>query len=67
MDDKVAAHMTLSGSHQGEFMGVPGTGKNISFSGVWLAHFSDGKYREQWVYFDALGMLQQMGAIPSPD
>lgn len=66
MGDKIAVRMTLSGTHQGEFMGVAGTGKHMAFGGVWLAHFSEGKYKEQWVYFDALGLLQQMGAIPAP-
>jgi ketosteroid isomerase-like protein len=64
--NKVAIRQTMRGTHQGEFMGIAPTGKEISFSGVWLAHLSNGKIKEQWVYFDALGLLQQVGAVPTP-
>ena len=65
--DKVVVRRTLRGTHKGEFMGVAATGKEMAFSGVWLAHLSDGKLKEQWVYFDTLGLLRQMGAIPAPE
>ena len=64
--DKVAVHMTLTGTHKGEFMGVPASGKAVEFSGVWLAHFKSGKIKKQWVYFNAMGLLMQIGAIPAP-
>jgi predicted ester cyclase len=51
----------LRGTHKGEFMGIAPTGKEVTAGGVWLSHFSNGKIKEQWVYFDALGMLQQVG------
>lgn len=63
---KVVVHRTLRGTHRGEFMGVAATGKAVAFSGVWLAHLSQGKLQEQWVYFDAVGLLRQIGAIPAP-
>ena len=62
--DKVAVRRTLSGTHKGEFMGVPATGKKVAFEGVWLAHFENGKYKEMWVYFDVLRLLRGIGAIP---
>ena len=65
--DKVVVRRTLRGTHKGEFMGVAATGKEMAFTGVWLAHLSDGKLKEQWVYFDTLGLLRQMGAIPAPE
>ncbi len=63
--DKVATRRTLRGTHKGEFMGVAPTGKKVAFSGVWLARLSNGKLKEQWVYFDAMGLLRQIGAIPA--
>jgi predicted ester cyclase len=64
--DKVVTRRTLRGTHKGEFMGVVATGREVVFSGVWLAQLSNGKIKEQWVYFDALGLLLQIGAIPAP-
>ena len=64
--DKVAVMQTMRGTHRAAFMGIPATGKTVSFSGVWWAHLSGGKIKEQWVYFNALGLLQQLGAIPPP-
>lgn len=60
--DTVVTHRMLRGTHRGEFMGIAPTGKKVTASGVWLSHFSNGKLKEQWVYFDVLGMLQQIGA-----
>lgn len=64
--NSVAVHQTMRGTHKENFMGIPATNKQVSFSGVWLAHLSNGKLKEQWVYFNALGLLQQLGAIPPP-
>ena len=64
--DKVAVRRTLRGTHRGAFMGIAPTGKSVSFTGIWLAHLRGGKLTEQWVYFDALGLLRQLGAIPAP-
>ena len=64
--DKVAVRRTMRGTHKGDFMGIPASGKSVAFSGVWLAHMSGGKLKEQWVYFDVMGLLRQLGAIPEP-
>ena len=64
--DKVVTRRTLRGTHEGKFMDVAPTGKPVAFSGVWLAQLSNGKLKEQWVYFDALGLLRQIGALPAP-
>jgi steroid delta-isomerase-like uncharacterized protein len=66
-ENKVVVRRTLTGTHTGTLMGVPPTGKKVVVGGVWLAHLRDGKIHEQWVYFDALGMLQQIGALPIPE
>lgn len=65
--DKVVTRRSLRGTHQGEFMGIAPSGKKVTAGGVWLTHFSDGKIKEQWVYFDVLGLLQQIGAILMPE
>ncbi len=64
--DAVVVRRTMRGTHQGEFMGIGPTGKAITFTGIWFARLSDGRLQEQWVSFDALGLLRQIGAIPEP-
>jgi len=64
VEDKVAIRWTANATHQGEFMGIPATGKQISWVGIVMAHFADGKIMEMWWSEDHLGMLQQLGVIP---
>ncbi len=65
-DDMVAWHWTFRATHQGELMGIPPTGKAISFSGVNLFRLANGKAVEDWVYRDTVGLLRQLGAMPAP-
>jgi steroid delta-isomerase-like uncharacterized protein len=62
--DKVAACWTAQGTHKGPLRGIPPTGKEVRWLGVALYYFSDGKIKEVWGLNDALGMMQQIGAIP---
>ncbi len=64
--DSVAARLTARGTHRGELMGIPPTGKQVTLAVMELYRLADGKIAEQWVNFDALGMMQQVGAIPAP-
>jgi predicted ester cyclase len=64
--DKVLTRRLLRGTHRGEFMGIAPTGKEVTAGGLWLAHFRNGKIKEQWVYFDVLGLLLQIGAFSMP-
>ena len=64
--DAVVVRRTMRGTHQGEFMGFGPTGRAVTFSGIWLARLNGGRLQEQWVSFDALGLLRQLGAIPEP-
>ena len=62
--NKVALRFTFRGTHKGEFMGTAATGKQVTVSGLEIAHFKDGKCVEHWVNWDVMGFLQQIGAIP---
>jgi steroid delta-isomerase-like uncharacterized protein len=65
--DKVVSRYTVSGTHQGEFFGVPGTGKRIEMTGINIDRFDEnGKLIEEWPEYDLLGAMQQMGAISEP-
>ena len=65
--DMVAGRFTLTGTHQGDFAGIPATGKQISVTGHDFARVVDGKLAEHWVEMDTLGMMQQLGVIPTPE
>ena len=62
--DKVAYRYTFRATHQGEFMGIPPTGKQVSWTGIGIDRFKDGKFVETWFNMDMLGLMQQLGAIP---
>jgi steroid delta-isomerase-like uncharacterized protein len=64
--DKVVMLSTLRGTHTGEFQGVPGTGKPVTVQGIDIVRTKNGKWIEHWGIFDALGLMQQIGAIPTP-
>jgi len=65
--DRVATRWTARGTHQGEFQGVPPTGNPMEISGIAVARLANGKVIEQWGNPDLLTMMQQIGAIPTPD
>ncbi len=64
--DRVALRWRIEGSHQGELMGIPPTGKHINVTGAVIERYVDGKMAEHWEIFDQVGMLQQLGVIPTP-
>jgi predicted ester cyclase len=66
-DDRVAGRFTFSGTHRGEFNGIPPTNRSFSVEGVDIYRFEGGKIAEAWSSFDSLGMLQQLGVIPTPE
>ena len=63
--DKVVQHWTSSGTHKGDLMGMPATGKKFEMTGLSISRIVDGKTVEVWNASDQLGMMQQLGAIPS--
>ena len=65
--DKVVTRYTVSGTHQGEFFGVAPTGERITMSGITIDRFDeDGKMVEEWPEYDLLGVMRQLGAVPTP-
>lgn len=63
--DKVVARARATGTHQGEFLGMAASGKSIDVQLIDIIRFGDdGLAHEHWGVFDALAMLQQLGAIP---
>jgi steroid delta-isomerase-like uncharacterized protein len=63
--DTVVVRYTTRGTHQGNFMGIPPTGKQGSGTGMFIDRIVNGKAIEQWGNSDTLGLLQQLGVIPS--
>ena len=61
--DKVAARITMSGTNTGNFMGIPPTGKHVSFTGIYIARIANGKIVEHWGEEDSISLLQQLGAL----
>ena len=64
-DDNVAARFTMRGTHKGTFYGVPPTGKKIEVKAMNIYRFSNGKILEEHGQSDLLGLLQQIGAVPT--
>jgi steroid delta-isomerase-like uncharacterized protein len=62
--DLVATRWTCTATHQGELMGIPPTGKQITITGIDIFRVVDGKIVEEWVNWSTLSMLQQLGVIP---
>jgi steroid delta-isomerase-like uncharacterized protein len=64
--DRVAWRLTVRGTHEGEFRGIPPTGVEVTFDAQYVFRFRDGAIVERWTTFDRLGVLVQLGAIPAP-
>jgi steroid delta-isomerase-like uncharacterized protein len=64
--DRVAARISFTGTHQGDFFGLPPTGKAIAAGGMACLRIADGRVVEQWTEADVIGLLQQLGAVPTP-
>ena len=64
--DKVVLRGSFGGTHKGEFLGIPATGKQVMVMTIDILRIADGKVMEHWGQFDALGLMQQLGVMPSP-
>lgn len=63
-DNKVVTHWSATGTHKGEFKGIPATGKKVTFNAMDIDKISDGKFTECWTNVDELGVMQQLGVVP---
>jgi len=64
--DRVIVRWAGSGTQNGELLGMPPTGKRVTnVTGTWIFRISGGKIVESWNNWDCLGMLQQLGVVPS--
>jgi steroid delta-isomerase-like uncharacterized protein len=62
--DKVVLRWRARGTHEGELMGIPATGKQVTLSGIDILRIENGKIAERWAEYDNLGLLQQLGVVP---
>ena len=63
--DKVVYRSRWSGTHKGDLLGIPPTGKIVTVTGVEIVRITGGKFIEMWPFQDTMGMMQQLGVIPS--
>ena len=62
---KVVTRYSVHGTHKGELMGIPPTGRQVSIGGIAIDRFENGRSIEHWEYYDQMGMMQQLGVIPA--
>ena len=62
--DKVVTRIKASGTHTGDFLGIPATGKKVTMTGIAVHRIANGKIVEHWGEIDALGLFQQLGSFP---
>jgi steroid delta-isomerase-like uncharacterized protein len=62
--DRVVARTTMTGTHQGDFFGIPATGRAVRVCGVHILRIADGRIAEHWGNNDDLGLMRQLGVIP---
>ena len=63
--DRVVQRVTFRGTHQGEFMGVPASGTEVSVWVVVISRIANGKIAEEWQLVDGLSLMQQLGLVPT--
>ena len=66
-EHKVVTRKTLRGTHQGDLMGIPPTGKTVDIEVIDILAVKDGKITDHWNLVDQLGLLKQLGALPGEE
>ena len=61
--DKLVSRNVVTGTHQGEYLGLPPTGRPVSYNEIFIFRFEDGRIAETWGVVDVLAQLRQLGAI----
>lgn len=62
-DDKIVVRNTVTGTHQGEYRGVPPTGRSVSYQEIFIVRFAGGRIAEIWGVVDVLSQMRQLGMI----
>lgn len=62
--DKVVSRNTVTGTHQGEYMGLPPTGRPVTYNEIFICRFAGGRIAETWGVVDVLSQMRQLGASP---
>jgi len=65
--DKVASRFEWTGTHTGEFLGIPATGRPVRVWGIVIDRVEDGRIKDTRIIMDTLGMMGQLGVLPAPD
>lgn len=63
--EKVACYWTMTGTHRGDFLGIPATGKKVSLDGITIHHVTDGKIMDTFVGMDNWSLMHQLGVAPA--
>jgi predicted ester cyclase len=58
-------YVAITGTHDGDLMGTPPSGKNVAFTGITISRCEGGRIAEEWEVTDAVGLLGQIGALPA--
>ena len=64
--DKVASRFEWTGTHRGEFLGIPATGRTVGVWGMVIDRLEDGRIKDTRILMDTFGLLGQLGVLPSP-
>lgn len=64
--DRAVLRVTYHGTHNGEFQGVPATGKSVAMTGIGIFEIRNGRAVENWAEINVIELMQQIGAIPTP-
>ena len=61
--DKLVSRNTVTGTHRGQYMGIPPTGRSVTYNEIFIARFVNGRIAETWGVVDVLSQMRQLGAI----
>ncbi|HET6447705.1 MAG TPA: ester cyclase [Conexibacter sp.] len=64
-DDKVVGRTVVRGTHEGEYMGIPPTGRSVTYNEIFIFRFDNGRIAETWGVVDVFSQMRQLGAIPA--
>ena len=64
--DKVVSRNTVTGTHRGEYMGLPPTGRSVAYDEIFIVRFVDGRIAETWGVVDVISQMKQLGAFGAP-